>query len=137
MLDTPVESTGGGSVTSVVVVIATTVFWTEVVPNEETVDVSVTGTVVVTIVNEDVGTVIEDPGRLVGVNTVDGDTTAVDKVHTVVNVDVPKRPTDVEVAVTVVDPVQNYKLRVRKRVYNHRKIRKMRGVPARELVKAL
>ena len=48
--DTPGELNGGGSVATAVVVIDTTVVCTEVVPYAETVDVSVTGTVVVTVV---------------------------------------------------------------------------------------
>jgi hypothetical protein len=70
-----------------------------VVPYAETVDVSVTGTVVVTVVSEaDAGT-IEDPLTDVDAAVV------VDTVKTEVNVDVPNRPTDVEVTVTREDPV--------------------------------
>ena len=95
--DTPGELKGGGSVATEVVVTVTTVVCTDEVPYAETVDVSVTGTVVVTVVIE--------PDAGADTETVDGAAGVADTVSTVVTVDVPNRPTDVEVTVTREDPV--------------------------------
>jgi hypothetical protein len=102
--DTPGETNGGGSVATEVVVMATTVVCTEVVPYAETVDVSVTGIVAVTVATTVAESAVEGEGGAAVVEatqTVDGAAVVVVTVITVVYVvDDPDAPVDVAVSVT-------------------------------------
>jgi hypothetical protein len=104
--DTPGELNGGFKTATEVVVMATTVVCTEVVPYAETVDVSVTGTVVVTVAITISEEAVEGEGGAAVVvveatQTVDGAAVVVVTVTTVVYVcDDPNAPVDVAVSVT-------------------------------------